>query len=112
MHEGTISIGGSLAVNQSKIGSSTANAATYNPSTSNQTITITAGYYHSDRTITFNKMGTTSVTQGTSTKSGTAVTRATAYWGTGYITSGTMNAATFANTATSSITYLDISDST
>lgn len=57
-------------------------------------------------------IGTTSVTQGTSTipSGATAATRGIAQWGTGYITSGSIPAATFANSASSGVTYLDISN--
>lgn len=55
-------------------------------------------------------LNTTSVTQTNTTISGTTVTRGTASWGTGWINSGSISAATFANTATSGKTYVDISD--
>jgi len=57
-------------------------------------------------------VASSSVTQGTTTVSDTTVTRGTASWGTGWITSGSIAAATFANTATSGQTYVDISDTT
>ena len=46
------------------------------------------------------------------TVSGTTATRADASWGTGWISSGSINAATFASIATSGTTYVDISDTT
>ena len=57
---------------------------------------------------------TTSVTQGTSTiaSGATSATRGIAQWGTGYITAGSIQAATFANTASNGVTYLDISNVT
>ncbi len=60
------------------------------------------------------KIKTTSITQGTSTiaSGATSATRGTATWETGWITAGSIDAATFANTATSGVTYLDISNTT
>ena len=55
------------------------------------------------------KIKTTSVTEGTSSLSDSTLTRGAATWGTGWITSGSIAAATFANEATSGKTYLDIS---
>lgn len=52
---------------------------------------------------------TTAVTEGTTTVDGSTVSRGTASWGTGWITSGSISAATFANSATSGKTYVDIS---
>lgn len=78
--------------------------------TQNGTYTIPAGYTTGGTvTATF---PVTSVSQPDSTKNSTTkvVTRANASWGTGYITNGTMSAATFANTATSGTTYIDLSD--
>ena len=59
-------------------------------------------------------IGTTSVTQGTSTiaSGATSATRGIAEWGTGYITNGSIPAATFTNTAADGATYLDISNVT
>lgn len=53
---------------------------------------------------------TTQVTQGDSTINGSDVTRGTASWGTGWVTTGSIPPATFANVGTSGVTYLDISD--
>lgn len=97
-------------------------------------IKIGAGYYNADTyylaqansgTYTVSSSGTfsvdeyanisvasTSVTEGTTTVSGTTVTRGTASWGTGWITNGSITAATFANSATNGQTYVDISDTT
>lgn len=60
------------------------------------------------------KIKTTSIAQGTSTiaSGATSTTRGTATWGTGWITTGSIDAATFANTATNGVTYLDISNTT
>ena len=44
--------------------------------------------------------------------SGTTATRGTASWGNGVISSGSIAAATFANSATSGTTYVDISNTT
>ena len=52
----------------------------------------------------------TSVTQGTTAISGTTVTRGEATWGSGVISAGSIGAATFANTATENVEYVDISD--
>ena len=54
----------------------------------------------------------TSVSQGTTTVSNTTATRGTATWGNGYLASGSIGAATFANEATSGKTYVDISGTT
>ena len=54
---------------------------------------------------------TTSVSQNAvTTISGSTITRAISQWGTGWITGGEIAAATFANTATSGRTYVDISN--
>lgn len=55
-------------------------------------------------------IATTSVTQGTSTVSGNVITRGIAQWGTGYITTDSIDAVIFSNAATSGQTYIDISD--
>ena len=57
-------------------------------------------------------LNTTSVTQTNTSVSGTTATRGTASWGTGWITSGSISAATFANSATSGQSYVDISNTT
>ena len=82
--------------------------------------TNTAGYIaaHSSATnnggIGYWKIKGTSITQGTTTVSGTApnqtATRGTATWGTGWITSGSIIAASFSNTASSGVTYVDITN--
>ena len=74
------------------------------------TYTIPAGHT-SGGTVTAT-LPTTSVTTPDSTKNSTSkvVTRANASWGTGYITTGTINAATFASEASSGVTYIDLSD--
>ena len=54
----------------------------------------------------------TSITEGTTTVNGTTATRGTATWGDGFISSGTMSAATFTNEGTSGKTYVDISNTT
>lgn len=74
------------------------------------TYTIPGGHT-SGGTITA-LLPTTSVTTPDSTKNATSkiVTRADASWGTGYITSGTIDAATFAAEGTNGVTYIDLSD--
>ena len=148
---------------------STLSASSVTSSASDQTITVYAGYYPTDRTITINKMTTvtpttsyantgmstyftagtssdknvtitprysnsagyvavhtntnnggvgywkiitTSISQGTTSVSGTTATRGTATWNTGWITQGSIPAASFANTASSGVTYVDITDTT
>lgn len=150
---------------------STLSTSTLTSSNSKQTVTITAGYYPTERTITINamtartpttaysntgmstyftagtssdkdvtitpqytlanagyvaaqttaknnggtgywKIKTTTMSKTSSSNSGTTTTRGTASWGTGWITEGTIAAATFANTATSNVNYLDISNTT
>lgn len=53
---------------------------------------------------------TTSVTEGTTTVSGSTATRGVASWGTGWIESNAISAAQFKNNATAGKTYVDISD--
>lgn len=74
------------------------------------TYTIPAGHT-SGGTVTAS-LPTTSVSTPDSSKNATSkiVTRADASWGTGYITSGTIDAATFAAEASSGVTYIDLSD--
>ena len=94
-------------------------------SASGASVTITpkytnssAGYLAAHTTATNNggtgywKIKTTSVSQGISTISGTTVTRGTATWNTGWITSGSISAASFGNTPSNGVTYLDISGTT
>ena len=80
--------------------------------------TNTAGYLaaHDSATnaggVEYYKIKTTSVTETTTTVSGTTATRGTASWGTGWITSDSISAAAFKNSATSGHTYVDISATT
>lgn len=80
--------------------------------------TTSAGYINTVSTAANNggvgywKIKTTSVTQGTTTVSDTTATRGSATWGTGWISSGSITPATFANSATSGVTYVDISATT
>ena len=83
------------------------------------TPTVVAGYVTagSAGTITVSgsntlQLTTSSISEGTTTVSGTTATRGTATWGTGWIASGEMAAAEFTNTATSGVTYVDISNTT
>ena len=144
-------------------------ADTVQSSNVEQTVTISAGYYHTARTVTVEAMDaatvapnvantgmstyfnagtsasndvsltprysvtsagyvatqtntagepeyysikTTSVTETDTTVSGTTATRGTASWGTGWITTGSLSAAQFKNSATSGKTYVDISGTT
>lgn len=148
---------------------STLSASSVTSSNTDQTVTVYAGYYPSDRSITINKMTTvtpttsyantgmstyfnagtssdnnvsitprystsagyvasqtnknnggvgywkiktTNINQGTTSVSGTTATRGTATWNTGWITSGSISAASFANTASSNTTYVDITNTT
>ena len=79
-------------------------------STQDGTYIIPAGYT-SGGTVTAT-FSTTSVSTPDSTKNATSkvVTRADASWGTGYITSGSIDAATFASSGTNGVTYIDLSD--
>lgn len=79
-------------------------------STQNGTYTIPAGHTSGGTiTATFPE---TSVSTPTWTKNNSTkiVTAGDATWGTGYITTSDMDAATFANSGTSGVTYLDLSD--
>lgn len=83
------------------------------------TPTVSAGYVASGTAGTVSVSGsntsqltTSSVAEGTTSVSGSSADRGTATWGTGWIQSGEMDAATFANTATSGTTYVDISSTT
>ena len=74
----------------------------------------TAGYVaaHTNTTnggIGYWKIKTTSITEGTTSVSDNQATRGQASWGTGWITGGTMAPASFSNSATSGVTYVDIS---
>lgn len=77
----------------------------------------TAGYVaaHTNQNnggVEYYKIKTTSVTEGTTTVASGTVTRGTATWGTGWITTGNIGAATFANSGSSGVTYVDLSDTT
>lgn len=74
----------------------------------NGNVSWTAGYTPGGSS----NCATTSMSQGTSSINGTTLTRGIASWGNGWINSGSIAAATFANTATTGKTYLDISDTT
>ena len=78
--------------------------------TQNGTYTIPAGHT-SGGTVTAT-LPETSVSTPDSTKNATSkvVTRADASWGSGYITSGSIDAATFTNEGTNGVTYIDLSD--
>ena len=78
--------------------------------TQNGTYTIPAGYT-SGGTVTATLPDTSVSTPDSSKNASTkVVSRADASWGTGYITNGTLAAATFANEGTSGVTYIDLSD--
>lgn len=79
--------------------------------------TVSSGYVLSGTAGTVSVSGTdyeqldiTGIEEGTTTVSGTTATRGTATYGTGWIQSGEMAAAEFANTATAGKTYVDISN--
>ena len=80
------------------------------PQTIPQTITISDGYHHQERSVTVNAMDTTYVTEGTTTVDNGEVTRGSATWGTGWITSNSIDPATFANSGTTGQNYVDISE--
>lgn len=80
------------------------------------TPTVSAGYVSSGTAGTVSASGsgtlqldTSSVSEGTTSVSSGSATRGVASWNTGWIQSGSMDAATFANTGTSGKTYVDIS---
>jgi hypothetical protein len=83
------------------------------------TPTVVAGYVTGGTagTVTVSRsntkqLDTSSVVGGTTTISGTTATRAKATWNRGWIQAGELAAATFANSATSGKTYVDISNTT
>lgn len=55
---------------------------------------------------------TSSMSKGTTSVSGTTATRGIASWGTGWISNGSIAAATFANSGASGVSYVDISNTT
>ena len=82
-----------------------------------QYMVTTAGYLAAtsepvDGTPSYYSIKTTAVVEGTTTVSGTSATRGSASWNEGWITAGGMDAAVFANSATSGKTYVDISGTT
>ena len=107
----TITANPSISVN-STTGVVTATAS----ATQSVTPTVSAGYVSTGTagTITVSGSNTqtltaSSVAEGTTSVSGTSATRGEASWGTGWIQSGTMDAAVFANTGTQGVEYVDIS---
>lgn len=77
----------------------------------------TAGYLdaHTNQNeggVEYLTIKTTSVTEGTTTVSGSTATRGVASWGTGWITADSIGAAHFTNVAESGVNYVDISDTT
>lgn len=126
-----ITVPSSTITNNTTLPSGTSSSGTINRGSY---IKIGVGYNGTDKyylaqansgTITISKSGNTtvngyatanvpatSVTQGTSTISDNTVTRGTASWGTGWITTSSISPASFANTATENVTYLDISNTT
>ena len=94
-------------------GTSSDNDVTLTPQYSN----ATAGYLavHTDTNnggVEYKKIITSSITEGNTTVSGETATRGNASWGTGWISSGSMSPAGFANSATSGTSYVDISGTT
>ena len=79
----------------------------------NKIYCTTSGYVAANSNTALVTMDTTSVVQtNVTTISGTNATIATATWGTGWITSGTIYAATFNSEPTSGKSYVDISNTT
>lgn len=112
---GTIS--GSTTVDQStlKNGSTTISSGANITPGSAQTITIGAGYYPSDRTVNVKAASTgtaATFTPGETTVSNNVATMGTYTNTAGYASAGSprLAAATFSNTATSSVTYADVSE--
>lgn len=93
-------------------GSSSDNDVTLTPQYSSAAGYIPASTDVNNGGVTYLKIITTSITEGTTTVSGTSATRGTATWNTGWITAGSISAATFANEATTGTTYVDITDTT
>ena len=91
-------------------GTSSSNDVTLTPRYSVTAAGYVAAQTNTAGTPEYYSIKTTSVTEGTTTISSGTVTRGTASWGTGWITSDSISAATFANEATSGETYVDISD--
>lgn len=80
-------------------------------STQNGTVTVTAGYY-TGGTITA-QLPTTSITQQAWSKNATSkvVTTSGTTWRAGYVsTSGNVDPVTFSNSASSGVTYIDLTD--
>lgn len=99
--------------------SSTGLISITNSSTKSITPTVTAGYVSSGTAGTVTVTGSSSlqltastITEGTTTVSGSTATRGTLGLGQGWENGQTISAATFANTATSGTTYIDISNTT
>lgn len=79
-------------------------------SVSGRTVTINPGWVKS---TTAYSVATTSMSYtNTSVSSNGAVSRGNASWGTGWITSGNVGSALFANSPSDSVTYIDISNTT
>lgn len=103
----------SLSVNSSGLVTSSISAS------QSVTPTIVSGYVSAGNAGTITVTGTNTlqltasvVTEGTTTVSGSVATRGTMSWTSGWIASGSLAAAAFANTATSGVTYVDISNTT
>ena len=111
---GTVSVTGS---NTSAL--STQGATTINPTESEQ-IAVAANKYTTGTVkvaaIPSDYIGSAiasvDIVEGTTTVSGSTVTRGIATWSAGVIPSGQMNAATFANSSTAQTQYVDISETT
>ena len=90
-------------------GSSSNNDVTITPAYTSTGGYVAAGTSINNGGIGYYKIKTTSITEeATHTESG-SIQRGTASWGTGWITGGSMDVATFENQATSGKTYFDIS---
>ena len=86
--------------------------AGYGTSTNHGITGTTATVGAAQSSITYLKIKTTSISQGDTTVSGTTASRGIASWSAGWLTSGSISAATFSNTATVNTTYVDISGTT
>ena len=94
-------------------GSSGSNSVSITP----QHSVTSAGYLDAtvspvNGTTVYYSIKTTSVTKGTTTVSGSTATRASASWGTGWISANSISPAAFKNSGTTGHTYVDISNTT
>jgi hypothetical protein len=93
-------------------GTSSDNDVTLTPQYSNAAGYVSAHTNTNNGGVEYYKIKPTSITEGTTTVSGSTATRGEASWDTGWITSGSMDVATFANSGSSGVSYVNISDTT